>query len=298
MTAVTGGAENKVINPEVDAIRHHYEVSNDFYRLLLGPAMMYSGGYWNEGEDLYGLHDLAQERKLDKFIELAGAGGAKRVLDIGCGWGTMLDRVTRVHGAEQAVGVTLSRTQEEFINSLGNAKVTVHVESWEDHKTDEPYDSAFCINALEHFVLSTLPPKERTRRFRAFFQQCHTLLKPGGKLVLHIMTIENPPLKRELIDDLKFLQREEFKGCYIPKLQDLAAGAESLFVIDEIVNEPLSFARACRVWLELLAERRDEAVAMEGAEIVQRFERYLDIFAYTLEDGIFNNFRITLTRRG
>jgi cyclopropane-fatty-acyl-phospholipid synthase len=297
MTVVNERFESKVINPEVDAIRHHYEVSNEFYRLLLGPQMMYSGGYWDEGEDLRATHDLAQERKLDSFIEIAGAAGAERVLDIGCGWGTMLNRVTAVHGAEEAVGVTLSRTQKQYIDALGNDRVKVLVESWEDHRADEPYDAAFCINALEHFVLSTLPPRERTKRFRAFFQQCHSLLKPGGKLVLHIMTVENPPLRRELIDDLKFLQREEFQGCYIPKLQDLAAGAESLFVVDEVNNEPLSFARACRVWLEQLAERRDEAVAMEGEDVVARFERYLDIFAYTLEDGVFNNFRMTLTRR-
>ncbi|MGX7829487.1 class I SAM-dependent methyltransferase [Actinokineospora sp. 24-640] len=289
--------ERKTVNPEVDAIRHHYEVGNDLYRIILGEPMMYSGGYWEDGEDLRATHTEAQYRKLDKFIELAGAAGAKKVLDIGSGWGTMLDRVTRVHGAEKAVGVTLSRTQKEFVDGLGNPDVEVIVESWEDHTTDEPYDAAFCVNALEHFVLSSLPPKERVKRFRAFFEQCHRLIKPGGKLVLHIMTIENPPLRRELIDDLKFLQREEFAGCYIPHLHDLAQAMENSFYVEEIVNEPLSFSRACRVWLEFLAERREEAVALESEEVVARFERYLDIFAYTLEDGVFNNFRMTLTRR-
>jgi cyclopropane-fatty-acyl-phospholipid synthase len=219
------------------------------------------------------------------------------VLDIGCGWGTMLDRVTRVHGAEQAVGVTLSRTQADFIEALGNPRVDVRVESWEDHRTETPYDAAFCINALEHFVLSTLPPRERTRRYQAFFGQCHSLLRPGGKLVLHTMTVERLPLNRQLLDDLKFLQREEFEGCHIPHLHELAAAGEGLFVVDEIRNEPDSFARACRVWLENLAQRRDEAVAMEGETVVARFERYLDIFAYTLEDRYFNNFRVVLTRR-
>lgn len=289
--------ENRAVDPKVEDIRHHYEVSNELYRIILGPPMMYSGGYWEDGEDLRAAHDAAQMRKLDEFIRLAGAEGARKVLDIGSGWGTMLDRLTSVHGVEKAVGVTLSRTQKEFTDALGNPRVEVRVESWEDHRADEPYDAAFCVNALEHFVLSTLPPRERAKRFRAFFEQCHRLIKPGGRFVLHIMTVENPPLRRELIDDLKFLQREEFPGCYIPKLQDLAQGAESLFHIEEIRNEPESFARACRVWLEHLAERRDEAVALAGEDVVARFERYLDIFAYTLEDGIFNNYRMTMTRR-
>ncbi|MGW0752338.1 class I SAM-dependent methyltransferase [Streptomyces sp. NPDC002587] len=292
----------KSVDPEVDAIRHHYEVSNDFYRLLLGPTMMYSGGYWEDGEDLVATLDEAQERKLDKFAELAnvGTGGVKRVLDIGCGWGTMLNRLTTVHGAEQAVGLTLSRTQEAFIAGLDNPRITTLVQSWADYKVaddSEKYDAAFCINALEHFVSSNLPPKERTKRYRYFFQQVANALNPGAKFVLHTMTAEALPMNRALLDDLKFLQRSEFEGCHIPHLSELSAAAEGLFEIDEVVNERESFAMACRAWLVLLAERRDEAVAMEGEEVVSRFERYLDIFAYTLEDKFFNNFRVTITRR-
>lgn len=288
--------EGKQVNPEVDAIRHHYEVSNEFYRLLLGPAMMYSGGYWEEGEDLRAAHDVAQERKLDAFIELANAKGAAKILDIGSGWGTLLDRATKLHGVQKAVGVTLSRTQETFVNDLGNPNVQIQVQSWEDHRTDEPYDAAFCVNALEHFVLSSLPPAERVKRFRAFFAQCHSLLKVNGRLVLHMMTIENPPLSRQMIDDLKFLQREEFQGCYIPHLHELTHAMEGLFEVVEIRNERESFARACRAWLANLADDRERAVALEGEEVVARFERYLDIFAYTLFDKVFNNFRIVISR--
>ncbi|SDR22324.1 class I SAM-dependent methyltransferase [Thermostaphylospora chromogena] len=293
MTTVEIGS----VTPEVAAIRHHYEVSNEFYRLLLGPTMMYSGGYWEDGEDLRAAHDIAQERKIDVFAELGRAKGAARVLDIGSGWGTLLNRLTTVHGVEHAVGVTLSRTQADHTASLGNPRIEVRVESWEDHHTDRPYDAAFCVNALEHFVLASLPPRERIKRFQAFFDKCHSLLRPGGRLVLHVMTVERPPLRRELIDDLKFLQREEFAGCYIPHLHELAATCEGSFEVIEIRNEREAFSRACRVWLQNLAERREEAVAMESEQVVARFERYLDIFAYTLEDGIFNNFRIVLARR-
>ncbi|MFD3806025.1 class I SAM-dependent methyltransferase [Streptomyces sp. NPDC058611] len=291
----------KSVDPEVDAIRHHYEVSNDFYRLLLGPSMMYSGGYWEAGEDLNAALDEAQYRKLDKFAELANVSPATgRVLDIGCGWGTMLNRLTTVHGAGQAVGLTLSRTQEAFIAGLDNPRITTLVQSWADYKVaddSEKYDAAFCINALEHFVSSNLPPKERTKRYRFFFQQVANALNPGAKFVLHTMTAEALPMTRALLDDLKFLQRSEFEGCHIPHLSELSAAAEGLFEIDEVVNERESFAMACRAWLVLLAERRDEAVALEGEEVVSRFERYLDIFAYTLEDKFFNNFRVTITRR-
>jgi cyclopropane-fatty-acyl-phospholipid synthase len=289
-------AENKPGSPEVDAIRHHYEISNDVYRIILGPPMMYSGGYWDEGEDLREGHDAAQYRKLDAFIEHANAAGAGRVLDIGSGWGTMLDRVTREHGAKKAVGVTLSRTQKEFVDSLENPDVEIIVQSWDEHTVEEPYDAAFCVNALEHFVLSSLPSKERINEYRRFFKHVQGLLKVDGRFVLHMMTIEPLFPQRKLIDDIKFLQREEFKGCYIPPTHELVQAIGNKFEIIEIRNERESFSRACRAWLSNIADRRDELVAMSSEEVVQRFERYLDIFAYTLEDKIFNNFRIVLSR--
>ncbi|GAB3441797.1 hypothetical protein GCM10027570_08350 [Streptomonospora sediminis] len=297
MTTTTADDSAERVNPGVDAIRHHYEVGNDFYRLLLGPTMMYSGGYWEDGEGLREALDRAQERKLDRFAELAGAAGAERVLDVGCGWGTLLDRLTTVHGVGRGMGLTLSRTQQEFVDGLGNARIETRVESWEDHEAAEPYDAAFSINALEHFVHSSLPPRERTKRYRTFFGRIHKALRPGGRFVLHTMTAEALPMNRALLDDLKFLQRFEFEGCHIPHLHELSLGMEGLFDVAEIRNERESFARACRAWLELLADRRDEAVALEGEDVVARFERYLDIFAYTLEDRFFNNFRITVERR-
>lgn len=283
--------------PQVDDIRHHYEVSNDFYRLLLGETMMYSGGYWATGEPIQSHNDVAQRRKLDAFVEDAKASGVGRAVDIGSGWGTMLHRLTQSHGVGRAVGVTLSRTQSDYALATPNPDIEVRVESWQDHQPEDLYDAAFCINALEHFVLSSATPRERVAQFRTFFATVASWLRPDARFVLHMMTVEQPPLVREVIADLKFLQREEFPGCYIPHLHELVATMEGLFEVEQIVNEPLSFARACRAWLANLADRRDEAVALEGEDVVARFERYLGIFAYTLEDGIFNNFKIVLRRR-
>jgi cyclopropane-fatty-acyl-phospholipid synthase len=292
-----GLVTDDTLNPTVGAIRHHYEVSNEFYRLLLGESMMYSGGYWNVDENHYEYLDLAQYRKLDRFAELAGVRPGSRVLDVGCGWGTMIERAAVVHGAGEAVGVTLSRTQADWIEAKGNPRIKVRVESWEDHAPPEPYDALFCISALEHFVLANLPPHERVKRYRTLFRKCASMLTPGGRMVIHTMTVDRPPLERALIADLKFLLREEFQGCHTPHLYELTDALEGVFEIIELRQERETFGRACRVWLTRLAERRDEAVAMEGEEVVARFERYLDIFAYMFELGYFNNFRIVMTRR-
>lgn len=283
-------------SPTVEAIRHHYEVGTEFYRLLLGPALQYSGGCWLEGEDDVRDHETAQARKLDVFAELMRAENAERVLDVGCGWGSALQRFVDHHGVKKGVGVTLSRTQAEWVNGLGNPRIEARVESWEDHQTDEPYDAMFCSNALEHFVSSKLAPSERVSRYRKLFRHLHGMLKPQGVFALHVMTTGYMPRDRQVLDDMRFLLREEFADCHVPYLHELAAATQGLFEVTDLYQDASWFGRACRVWLEYLAERRDEAVALEGEEIVQRFERYLDIFAYSFEKGYFNNYRLGLTR--
>ena len=97
------------------AIRHHYDVGNDFWQVWLDPTMSYSCAMWEDPVD-----DLesAQRRKLDFHTEQAGAAGAARVLDIGCGWGAQLMHLVGSQGVKHAVGLTLSDAQAEYLRAL------------------------------------------------------------------------------------------------------------------------------------------------------------------------------------
>ena len=98
------------------AIMHHYDLSDDFFRIWLGQEMVYSCGWW-AGPSSSDLLAQAQHRKLDFFADrLAVRGG--RVLDVGCGWGALLNRFVRVHGAASGVGLTLSPGQAQFAAQL------------------------------------------------------------------------------------------------------------------------------------------------------------------------------------
>ena len=91
----------------------------------------------------------AQQRKVDFFAERLRVEGA-RVLDIGCGWGAMLDRLVRVHGAASGIGITLSPAQASFAARRHVPEVAFRVESWVDHEPNEPYDAIACVEATEH----------------------------------------------------------------------------------------------------------------------------------------------------
>lgn len=284
--------------PDIDAIRHHYEIGNEFFHLLLGDSFTYSAGFYGDGEDDHDDLARAQERKLDAFAELVGAGPGTRILDIGCGWGTALERVVDHHGADAAVGLTLSRTQVEWIEQLGNPRIEVHASSWEDHEPEAPYDGIVCINAIEHFVRGGLPPREKLKRYRAFFKRCHALLRPGGRMALHMISIGRPPVGREVLRDMTSVIREEFDGSHVPYLHELASAVQGLFEVALVRDDRLDCARSMRVWRERLLAHRDEAVALEGEAIVDRFDRYLEVCTRMFGEGYFNDYRIGLVRIG
>lgn len=282
--------------PSVEAIRHHYELSNEFFHLLLGDAFTYSAAFYGEGEDDQADHDRAQARKLDAFAELVGAGPGARILDVGCGWGTALRRVVEVHGAERAVGLTLSRTAAEHVDGLGDDRIEVRVESWEDHEPDAPYDGILCINAIEHFVKGGLPPKEKLKRYRAMFRRWHAQLAPGGRVGLHMISLGKAPTGRAVLRDMATVLRDVFEGTHAPYLHELATAAQGLFEPTLLLNDRADCSRTMQVWLDRLRDRREEAVALEGDDVVARFERYLEVCVRLFGEGYFNDFRVGLRK--
>ncbi len=151
------------------AIMHHYDLSDDFFRIWLGQEMVYSCGWWAAADG----HDSlarAQRRKLDFFADRLGAAGA-RVLDVGCGWGALLERFVRVHGAASGVGLTLSPAQADYAARRSVPGVSYRLQNWTDHQPDEPYDAVTCIEATEHFASDALSQDEKVEVYRGFFER-------------------------------------------------------------------------------------------------------------------------------
>src|SRR5688500_8349804 len=109
MQSTTERAVNRGASAE--AIQYHYDVGNGFYQLWLDADLNYSCAMWHENDTL----EEAQLRKLDHHIAAARAQGGARVLDIGCGWGSLMRRLVEHHGVDRAVGLTLSAQQADWI---------------------------------------------------------------------------------------------------------------------------------------------------------------------------------------
>jgi len=158
------------------AISHHYDVSNAFYEMVLGPSLTYSCAVWHD--DTTTLED-AQANKHELICRKLGLEPGMRLLDVGSGWGGMLLHAAEHHGV-QAVGVTLSRPQADLARKrvaergLGD-RVEVRYADFRD-VDDGPYDAISSIGMFEHVGLSELD---------AYFRRCRALLRPDGRLLNH-----------------------------------------------------------------------------------------------------------------
>jgi cyclopropane-fatty-acyl-phospholipid synthase len=278
------------------AIRHHYDVGGDFYRLWLDPTTTYSCALWEGDDDTL---EAAQERKLRYHLDAVHADRASALLDIGCGWGAILERASQRLAVERCVGLTLSDDQAAYVRDRAYPGVEVRTESWADYEPDAPFDAIISIGAFEHFATPDDTDEERVQVYRSFFERCRGWLTDGGALSLQTIAYAN--MSRS--DASAFMQEEIFPNADLPTFADIAVAAEGIFEIRTVRNDRLHYARTCEAWAKGLRARREEATALVGPEVVERYLRYLKLSAMGFRMGklsllrlVFDPYRSTYFR--
>jgi cyclopropane-fatty-acyl-phospholipid synthase len=267
------------------AIQHHYDVGNDFYRLWLDPTLTYSCALWNE-DDHDDMLEIAQRRKIQLHAQWAHARGAARVLDIGCGWGAVLQHLVQEQGVRRAVGLTLSQRQAEWIASFPHPSIEVRLEGWTEHVPAAPYDAVVSIGAFEHFARPEWDDEQQLAAYRAFFARCHGWLRPGGWLSLQTIAygaVDRTQLR--MSSQVRFIAQEIFPESALPTLGQILQASDGLFEVVALRNDRDNYERTCRVWCRRLTAQRRQAVAAAGADVMARFVRYLRLSAASFQFG-------------
>ena len=272
------------ITRDRQAVRHHYDVSNDFYRLLLGPTMVYSCAYFDERDDTL---EEAQARKLDLICRKLRLAPGERLLDIGCGWGSLVAHAAANYGV-QAVGVTLSEEQarlgRERVREQGlEDRVQILVSDYRE-VTGGPFDKIASVGMYEHVGRSELD---------AYVRTVHRLLRPGGLFLNHgIARLYSEPAGAD-----SFIWRYIFPDGELHPVTDVmismqAAGLEVRDAESLRDHYPLTLRR----WLANLRAHREEAVAIVGPERERTWELYVLASALGFEDGDVTVYQVLTAR--
>jgi cyclopropane-fatty-acyl-phospholipid synthase len=289
------GTIDKRMRPHFEEVQAHYDLSDDFFGLFQDPSRTYSCAYF-ERSDMT-LED-AQLAKIDLALGKLDLRPGMTLLDVGCGWGSVMKRAVETHDVN-VIGLTLSRNQYDYcrqlFTTLDTSRATrVELHGWEEF--DERVDRIVSIEAFEAF------PKER---YGAFFQTCHRLLPDGGRLVLQ--TILGHPLKRwpEMgipitMTDLKFMRfiaKEIFPGGSIPCDEDIIGLSSAAgFSMHHLETLNPHYVRTLETWAKNLEAAHDAAVAATSEEVYDRYMRYLTGCADFFNRGISELGQFTLVK--
>ena len=245
-------------------ISHHYDVSNRFYEWILGPSMAYTCAvYPHEGASL----DEAQEEKVDLVCRKLDLQPGQRLLDVGCGWGTMVVHAATNYGV-RVIGVTLSRQQAEYgqkrIAELGLSDVAEIRHDDYRHVAETDFDAVSSIGLTEHIGAKNLP---------SYVQFLAGKLRPQGRLLNHCITrpVTSAPARTGgFINRYVFPDGElEAAGTIVSVIQD-----HGLEVRHE-ENFREHYARTCAAWGANLDAHWDEAVAEVGEGRARVWRLYL-----------------------
>jgi cyclopropane-fatty-acyl-phospholipid synthase len=275
------------------AIQHHYDVGNALYERFLGPTMAYSAAIWNEPASRDTLDD-AQNRKLDWHIDWSGAGSGTRLLEVGCGWGSIVKRMGQRNPKAEIVGLTLSDAQAAFIRAHHGTGPEVHVMPWQDFRANKPFHSIISIEAIEHFAAAGLTRDQRIAAYRNFFEFCARNLVPGGRMTVQASVWHNV----EPADEWRYDFSHFFPESCLPHVFELVAGAEPQFHVARLEDNARDFVYTLREWVKRL--RREEAALTHqfGAKVVRTYIENFSTFIQGHLVGATSLCRLALERRG
>jgi cyclopropane-fatty-acyl-phospholipid synthase len=283
------------LTPHFEKVQHHYDLSDDFYRLFLDPTQTYSCAYF-ERDDM--TLEEAQLAKVDLALGKLNLQPGMTLLDIGCGWGATMRRAVEMYDVN-VVGLTLSENQARYVQRMFDDLDSVRskrvlLEGWE--RFDEPIDRIVSIGAFEHFG---------SDRYWAFFTKAYRLLPAEGVMLLHTIVRSTLAERRrrgvqttaDLVHFSRFILTEIFPGGWLPTIPVVEEhSVRAGFEVTRVQSLQLHYAKTLDIWASALESNRDAAVAIQSQEVYDRYMKYLTGCADLFRRGVTDVCQFTLTK--
>ena len=258
------------------AISHHYDVGNDFYRLVLGPSLTYSCARFVDATT--SLED-AQAAKHELVCAKLGLGHRpnSRLLDVGCGWGSMALHAA-IHHQAQVVGVTISRSQAELARQraadAGMAdRIEIRCQDYRDVR-GEQFDAISSVGMFEHVG---------AENSAAYFETLRSLLRPGGRLLNHAISSVGGS---KVGGGRSFIGRYVFPDGELLDVGDTVLAMERAgFEVRDVESLREHYATTLRAWVGNLDAQWDDAASCVGVPRARIWRLYMAASALGFDEG-------------
>lgn len=265
------------------AVTHHYDTGNDFFAQFLDPQLVYSSAAFLSPTEIL---EQAQRRKLDLVCRKLQLEPGMRLLDVGCGWGSLVIHAAREYGVE-ATGITLSSEQAAAARKRVAASGVAHlVEILEQdyRELSGEYDAVASVGMVEHVGRKELPN---------YFAGLRRVLKPGGQLLNHGIVTRDRHIRRITPT---FVNTYVFPDGELTTVDAIAGAAEGAgFEVRDVESLRSSYALTLRHWVANLELNRDEAIAAAGERVYRVWRLYMAGSAVAFERAAISVYQLLLT---
>jgi len=256
----------------------HYDIGNDLYETMLDRRMTYSCGYWKGARTL----DEAQEAKLDLVCRKARLEPGMRVLDIGCGWGSLAAFAAERYGVS-VVGITVSKEQIELGRSR-TAGWPVQLLLQDYRELEGTFDAIVSIGMFEHVG---------SRHYRTFFDVARRCLAPGGLFVLHTIGTRQSTVACD-----PWIEKYIFPNSLVPSMAQIASALENRFVIEDWQNIGPYYEPTLMAWFSNFRAGWERLRGHYGDRFYRMWSYYLRACAGSFRARYNDVWQFVLSREG
>jgi len=265
-------------------VQHHYDLGDDFYKLWLDRSMTYSCAFFSSKD--MSLEEAQSEKRRIIFEKLLLEKG-DRLLDIGCGWGSIILEAAQEYGA-YSVGITLSENQYRHVKEeIQRRGLEGRVEVYLMHYVDLPelrrrFNKVVSVGMFEHVGRDN---------YRTFFRIVWDVMEDGGLFLLHTIGKVHPSSQS------RWIRRYIFPGGYIPSIPEVLLALEGLgFCLIDIDDWRLHYYRTLKEWRRRFWENVERIRGMYGDEFVRMWDLYLISSAVSFYTGSNHLFQFLLSK--
>ncbi|MCK4670137.1 MAG: cyclopropane fatty acyl phospholipid synthase [Nanoarchaeota archaeon] len=258
--------------------KRHYDIGNDLYKNMLDKRMVYSCGYWKNAKIL----DKAQEVKLDLICKKLGLKPGMKILDIGCGWGSLAKYAAEKYKVK-VVGITISREQAKLAREMCKG-LSVEIRLQDYRKLREKFDRIVSVGMFEHVGY---------KNYKTYMEVVSRCLKPNGLFLLHTIAGNTSAKTTD-----PWISKYIFPNSMLPSAKQITTAYEGLFILEDWHSFGIDYDKTLMAWYKNFTKTWSKIKKDYDTRFYRMWEYYLLACAGTFRSGDNQLWQIVLSKGG